>query len=235
MTAKEVFELRKLGRTEEAYEAARRLYASDKSPYASSAMFWTAVDMLKFCVNEDRIDEANKIFLALERLLPNVHDRSLKMDGSDNEKKEGWVKSAFDRCEQLIRKTHTKKAGYDEISEHSQMGTWGEEVAAEYLREQGYIILERDWHSGHRDIDIIARNNEYVVFIEVKTRRNTDFATPEQAVDWKKRRNLRRAITHYLSYRKIDSPSRFDIITVVGTLGSPHPTINHIEEVDIMR
>jgi Holliday junction resolvase-like predicted endonuclease len=223
MTAKEVFELRQQKLTEQAYEAARQVFASDKSPYATSAMFWTAVDMLKLCLQEERIEEANKIFLALERLLPNVPDR------------EGWVKTAFARCEQLLRKSHTKKAGYDDISEHSQMGTWGEEIAAEYLRDQGYVIMERDWHSGHRDIDIIACKDGFVVFVEVKTRRNTDFSTPEQAVDWKKRRNLRHAITHYMNYRKIDSPTRFDIITVVGSLGSLHPTINHIEDVDIMR
>ena len=166
MTAKEIFELRKQGRAEEAYEAARQLYASDKSPYASSAMFWTAVDILKVRVDEGKIEEANKILMALDRLLPHVPDR------------DGWVQKAYERCEKLLSKTHTKKAGYDEISEHSQIGIWGEEVAAEYLREQGYVILERDWHSGHRDIDIIARKDEFVVFVEVKTRCNTDFGTP---------------------------------------------------------
>lgn len=223
MTAKEIFELRKQGRAEEAYEAARQLYASDKSPYASSAMFWTAVDILKVRVDEGKIEEANKILMALDRLLPHVPDR------------DGWVQKAYERCEKLLSKTHTKKAGYDEISEHSQIGIWGEEVAAEYLREQGYVILERDWHSGHRDIDIIARKDEFVVFVEVKTRCNTDFGTPEQAVDWKKRRNLRYAVNHYVKSRKIDGPIRFDIITVVGALGSRHPAINHFEDVNIMR
>ena len=132
------------------------------------------------------------------------------------------------------KETH-QEGRYDEISEHSQMGIWGEEVAAEYLQDQGYIILERDWHSDHRDIDIIARQDEVVVFVEVKTRRNTDFGSPERAVDWKKRRNLRYAINHYMSYQKIDSPTRFDIITVVGTLGTPHPTVNHLEDIDIMK
>jgi len=223
MTAKEIFELRKRGMTEQAYEAARQLYATDKRPQASSAMFWTAVDMLKYCLNEDRVEEAGKIFLALERLLPNVPDH------------DGWVVSAFERCEQLLKKKHTKKAGFDEISEHSQMGIWGEEVAVDYLRDSGYAILEHDWHSGHRDIDIIAQKEETVVFVEVKTRRSTDFATPEQAVDWRKRQNLRQAIAHYVKYRRITSPIRFDIITVVGTSGSPHPTVNHLEDVDIMR
>jgi len=223
MTTTEIFELRKQGLTEQAYEAARQLYAVDKGPRASSAMFWTAIDMLKFCLNEGRIEEANKIYLALERLLPNVRDR------------DGWVRPAFERCERLLKKKHTKKAGFDEISEHSQMGIWGEEVAVNYLRNLGYIILERDWHSGHRDIDIIARHDDTIVFVEVKTRHNTDFGTPEQAVDWRKRRNLRHAINHYVKYKKIDYSIRFDIITVVGTLGTPNPIINHMEDVYIMR
>ena len=223
MTANEIFELRSQGLTEQAYETARRLYAVNKGPQASSVMFWTAVDMLKQHVDENRIEEATKILMALQRLLPNVPDR------------EGWVAHTFERCEQLLKKKHTKKAGFDEISEHSQMGIWGEEVAVDYLRDNGYVILERDWHSGHRDIDIIARQDDTVVFIEVKTRRNTDFGTPEQAVDWKKCRNLRHAINHYVKYKRIGSNIRFDIITVVGSLGSPHPTINHFEDVYIMR
>lgn len=223
MTAREVFELRKQERIEEAYEAARQLFVVDKSPQASSAMFWTAVDMLRHCLDEGRVEEANKIYLALQRLLPNVPDR------------DGWVVPAFERCEQLLKKKHTKKAGFDEVSEHSQMGIWGEEVAADYLRDSGYVILERDWHSGHRDIDIIAQQDDTVVFVEVKTRRNTDYMQPEQAVDWKKRRNLRHAVNHYVKFKKIDNPIRFDIITIVGSLGTSHPVINHIEDVDIMR
>lgn len=223
MSIQEIYELRKQGLTERAYEAARSKYVEDKSQQASSVMFWTAVDMLKMRVAEEHIEEAAKILMALERLLPGVPD------------KEGWVKDAFERCKQLLKKKHTKKAGFGEISEHSQTGIWGEEVAVDYLRNSGYVILERDWHSGHRDIDIIARQDETIVFVEVKTRRNTDYMQPEQAVDWKKCLNLRHAINHYIRYRKIDNPVRFDIITVVGALGTPHPAINHIEDVDIMR
>ena len=72
MTINEVFGLRNQGRKEEAYEAARTIYATDKSPYASAAMFWTAVDMLKVRTGEDRMEEARKIYMAMERLLPNV-------------------------------------------------------------------------------------------------------------------------------------------------------------------
>jgi Holliday junction resolvase-like predicted endonuclease len=222
MTTKEIFELRRQGLTEQAYEAARQMYAVDKCPQASSAMFWTAADMLKASVEEGHIEEATKILLALERLLPNVPDE------------EGWVRSAYERCEQLLKSKRSKKAGYDDVSEHTKTGTWGEKVAIEYLRDQGYVILERDWHSGHRDIDIIAQQGQVIVFVEVKTRRYSDIIPPEQAVDWKKRRNLRQAINHYVKYKRIDNPIRFDIITVVGSLGVPHPVINHIEDANIM-
>ena len=223
MTAKEIFELRKNGHVEDAYEAARQLYASDKSPYASSAMFWTAVDMCKARVGEGCIEEATKICMAIERIMPSVPDR------------EGWAKDAFERCKKLLQNATGKKDLLQNEPQHITTGVWGEEMAAAYLREKGYVILERDWHSGHRDIDIIARTDEYLVFVEVKTRRNTLYGVPELSVGFKKRRNLLHAINHYVRYRKIYAPIRFDIITVIGQPGAPNPIINHIEGVDIMR
>ena len=217
MTAKDIFELRKQGHKEEAYEAARALYASDKSPYASLAMFWTAVDMLRLRVNEGHLDEVEKIFLALERLLPAVPD------------KDGRVNDAFVNCRNLLAKGNTRQHQQGEKPEHLQTGSWGEELAADYLRDKGYVILERDWHSGHRDIDIIAQQDGYIVFVEVKTRRSTDFGSPAQAVDYHKQQNLLRAINHYIHYRHLDMPWRFDVISIVGLPGG-HPDIEHIED-----
>ncbi|MBQ7742061.1 MAG: hypothetical protein IJT90_03945 [Bacteroidaceae bacterium] len=74
MTIKDVFEMRKQGRIEEAYNAARRIYSTNTDQYASSLMFWTAVDMLKFRVTEDRVEDAKLIYKALERLIGNVTD-----------------------------------------------------------------------------------------------------------------------------------------------------------------
>lgn len=222
MTVNEVFELRRQGRIEEAYDAIRQLYANDKGPYTSAAMFWTAVDILKARAGEGRVDEAHKILLALERMLPNVPD------------KEGYVHDAFARCRQVLEKTEEREKTQDEGPAHLKMGIWGEDLAAAYLREKGYIILERDWHSGHRDIDIIALHEGYYVFVEVKTRRNTDFCDPVNAVDYKKRRNLRLAMNHYIKYRHIDKPVRFDIITIVGTPDCMNPVINHLEDVQIV-
>ena len=70
------------------------------------------------------------------------------------------------------------------MAAHNELGTWGEQCAVEYLRRKGYVILERDWKSGHRDLDIIAFDGVTMVFVEVKTRRNRMFADPEMAVDY---------------------------------------------------
>ena len=221
MSAREIFELRQNGRAEEAYEAARRLYATDKSAYASSAMFWTAVDILRMRVDEGRIEEASKILMAIERLLPRVNDEK------------GWVRKAYGSSVRLLQEAQARTAGAKEQAGHSQMGIWGEEVAADYLREKGYVILERDWHSGHRDIDIIARQGDTTVFVEVKTRSNADYMLPEEAVGYKKLGNLRIAISHYVKFRKIDTPIRFDIITVVGAFCCDNPVVSHIENVNL--
>ena len=218
MTVKEIFNLRKLGYIEEAYEAARERYASLKDEYTSTAMFWAAVDMLKQRVNENRIDEAQKIYMALKRLTSNIHDDT------------GWAQSALMKCEHWIRHGIDRKHSMEKGPDHLKMGTWGEELAAAYLREKGYAILERDWHSNHKDIDIVAQQNDCIVFVEVKARRNRDFIEPEQAVDYKKQRNLRMAINHYIKLHRIDNPWRFDVITIVNRPGETAPEINHIED-----
>ena len=121
---------------------------------------------------------------------------------------------------------------FDEKAEHLQMGRWGEEMAAAYLREKGYVILERNWRSEHRDIDIVARVGECVVFVEVKTRRNRTFNEPQDAVNYRKQCHLMKSINHYLKQHRLDLEPRFDIITIVGTMDS-HPEILHLEDVPL--
>lgn len=217
MTVRDIFELRKQGRIEEAYDAIRAMYAVEKGPHHSLAMFWTATDVFKKRLSENRQDEARKIYLSMKRLLPNVPDNN------------GWAKNAFTKCEALINNNVKQKEKFDsKENQHIQTGIWGEELAAEYLRNKGYVILERDWHSCHRDIDIIAQKEDCIVFVEVKTRSNSEVTDPVTAVDYKKRQNLKKAINHYIKYKKIDSPFQFDVITVVGTPQS-NPTVTHIE------
>ncbi len=116
------------------------------------------------------------------------------------------------------------------MAQHNELGTWGEELAADYLKRKGYTIIERDWKSGHRDIDIICTDGDLVVFVEVKTRRNRIFTEPEQAINYKKLQNLRAAINHYVKCKGVSAAIRLDAVTVVGTPDEGEPEISHIED-----
>ena len=142
-----------------------------------------------------------------------------------------------------VRKSRAKKETKEKpkearikniVTPNNELGTWGEEQAADFLIHNGYTILERDWKSGHRDIDIIATNGQVVVFVEVKARRNRVFGEPEDAIDYMKMHNLRAAINHYVKFKNIRLDIRFDIITVVGTPYMGQAEITHIEDVPFL-
>ncbi len=115
------------------------------------------------------------------------------------------------------------------MAEHNELGYWGEEMAARYLQKKGYVICQRDWRFGHTDIDIIAYDGEELVFVEVKTRRNNIFCNPEEAVGYYKIRNLVNAAENYVTINQIDCPTRFDIVTILGTNSSEF-VVNHIKD-----
>ena len=121
-----------------------------------------------------------------------------------------------------------------QMAAHNELGKWGEDLAVAYLQGKGYTIIERDWKSGRRDIDIIAKDETgAIVFVEVKTRRNRMFSEPEEAIDYRKMQSLQQAINHYVKFRRINGEVRFDIISIVGTIGS-EPEINHIKDVSLI-
>ena len=82
-------------------------------------------------------------------------------------------------------------------------------------------------------LDIIARDEDTLVIIEVKTRRNRLFGDPEEAIDYKKRLSLQSAINHYVKSHRIKIPVRFDVISIVGMIGST-PEIDHIKDVTLI-
>ncbi len=92
-------------------------------------------------------------------------------------------------------------------------------MAAEYLQQKGYRIIERDWRSGNRDIDIIAQAPDLstLVFVEVKTRKNEVIMRAADAVNPTKARNIALSANNYIKMRHVDGLLRFDIITIVGT------------------
>jgi len=120
------------------------------------------------------------------------------------------------------------------VAAHNELGQWGEDLAAAYLQGKGYQIVERDWKSGRRDIDIIAQDETgIIVFVEVKTRRSRVFGEPEESIDFRKLQSLQQAINHYIKSHRISGEVRFDIISIVGTIGS-EPDINHIKDVSLI-
>ena len=119
------------------------------------------------------------------------------------------------------------------MAAHNELGKWGEDLAATFLEEKGYQIIERDWKSGHHDLDIVAKEGDTLIIREVKTRRNRLFGNPEEAIDYKKRKSLQSAINHYVKTHRFGSSVRFDIISIVGTIGSK-PEIDHIIDVALI-
>ena len=119
------------------------------------------------------------------------------------------------------------------MAAHNELGRWGEDLAAAFLEEKGYAIVERDWKSGHHDLDIVAKDGSTLVIVEVKTRRNRLYGNPEEAIDYRKRRSLLSAINHYTKSHRIYSQVRFDIISIVGNIGEKSE-IDHIIDVALL-
>ena len=116
--------------------------------------------------------------------------------------------------------------------EPHELGKIGEELAVEYLLGKGYQILERNWRSGHKEIDIIALDGDTLVAVEVKTRKSNDFGEPDIAVGADKQRMLVWAADAYVRYRQLDVDVRFDIVSIVFT--DTDRKIEHIEDAFIV-
>lgn len=111
---------------------------------------------------------------------------------------------------------------------HNDLGHIGEDMAVDYLQQNGYCILERNWkNKGHKEIDIIAIKDNVLVFVEVKTRRHGSLTTPLSAVDGRKQHRICLAADSYIKTYRIDSPYRFDVICVV--YNEKASNIEHIE------
>lgn len=100
---------------------------------------------------------------------------------------------------------------------HNQdLGRRGEAAAARFLERRGYDIIERNWVCAAGEADIIARDGEALVFVEVKTRSNTEKGLPSEAVNANKRRRYERIAALFLmGYDVVDVPVRFDVVSIV--------------------
>ncbi len=111
------------------------------------------------------------------------------------------------------------------------VGRWGEAVAAEYLRKKRYEVVGMNYRTRMGEVDIIAENRRYIVFVEVKTRKDDSFAKAREYVDAEKQRRILSAAKSYLAHCGTEKQPRFDVIEIYAPFGpdTKKPKIIHIE------
>jgi putative endonuclease len=114
------------------------------------------------------------------------------------------------------------------MASHNELGKLGEELAVDFLQQNGYAILETNWVFQKAEIDIIAQKENVLAIVEVKTRSSIDFGLPQDFVKPKKIQLLVKAVNEYVISRDLDVDVRFDIIAI-NKEGADF-NIDHIEE-----
>ena len=111
-------------------------------------------------------------------------------------------------------------------------GAWGEALAAEYLRKKRYKLLAAGYHCRFGEIDLIAADRKYLIFVEVKTRKTADFARAREYVDHNKQDRIRMTASMYLAENPTNLQPRFDVIEIYAPEGTTtvHPVITHMED-----
>jgi putative endonuclease len=108
------------------------------------------------------------------------------------------------------------------------LGPDGEQLAGRFLQQLGYRIVARGHRQRLGEIDLIALDQQVMVFVEVKTWRSGDAGDPSEAVDARKQERLTRAALIYLKRRNLlDQPARFDVISIVWPHADAQPKIRH--------
>lgn len=114
---------------------------------------------------------------------------------------------------------------------NKDIGAFGENIATDYLKNLGYKILDKNFRSKCGEIDIIASNNGYICFVEVKTRYGINFGLPAESVIYSKQRKIYKTAQVYISFKKItNSNFRFDVIEVTLNGDNNDFLVNHIED-----
>ncbi|UBM62532.1 YraN family protein [Candidatus Sulfidibacterium hydrothermale] len=114
------------------------------------------------------------------------------------------------------------------MARHNELGKQGEQWALQFLKAKGYTILETNWRHEKEEVDIIARDKDELVIVEVKTRSTDAFGDPEEAVTPQKARRLIEAAGAYVEQHQLDMDIRFDVIAILFKNGKK--VIHHIED-----
>lgn len=114
-------------------------------------------------------------------------------------------------------------------TQNKTTGKIGEDLAIELLKNKGYQILERNWGNKWGEIDIIAKDQKTIVFVEVKTKIGKGFGSPEEMVGYKKLSQIQKISSLYLP--SDNSPKRIDVVAIVLSFNLTPETINHYQAV----
>jgi putative endonuclease len=115
-------------------------------------------------------------------------------------------------------------------SKRKEVGAIGEKLAADFLKKRGYKIIQRNFRCREGEIDIIAQKDECLVFVEVRTKKNTAFGTPEESVTLSKREKLISLANAYIqAYNKPPQSWRIDVVAVELTPDNRVSRLEHIE------
>lgn len=111
-------------------------------------------------------------------------------------------------------------------------GAWGEAIAGEYLRKKHYTLVAAGFRSRYGEIDLIVKDRKFLVFVEVKLRKNGSFAQAMEYVDRRKQDRIRITASIFLSQYPTDLQPRFDVVEIYAPAGSAtvDPQIHHLED-----
>jgi len=113
------------------------------------------------------------------------------------------------------------------MSHNQRIGKWGEDIAAEYLTQRGYEIVARNIRTPYGEIDVIAKQNDIIIFVEVKTRTSNTMGLPEESITPRKRDHMLAAADHYAAENKINH-WQIDVVAIEGKPGAI-PKITYFE------
>ena len=114
------------------------------------------------------------------------------------------------------------------MEEKHILGKKGETIAKGYLLEKSYTILEKNWRYLKAEVDLIVQNDDFIVFVEVKTRSSSNYGDPESFVSGKQQKMIINAANEYVIKNNIEREARFDIISII--ISNNTEEIRHIED-----
>ena len=118
------------------------------------------------------------------------------------------------------------------MGRNNLLGSWGEALAAEYLRKKRYEVVAAGYRSRFGEIDLIVQDRKFLVFVEVKLRKTDDFAKAMEYVDRRKQDKIRMTASMYLSQNPTQLQPRFDVVEIYAPEGmaTKRPKIHHMED-----